>query len=74
MIVAVPIAEVIADGPVTKYFDSSTTLPGLKVAETPVGTYSDSSTTLPTPKVAATPVGAIVIEDPSPVVDSAKAS
>jgi hypothetical protein len=73
MIVAVPRAKV-APTPSGKYLDSSTTLPGLKVAETPVGTYSDSSTTLPTLKVPATPVGAIVIEDPSPVVDSAKAS
>jgi hypothetical protein len=73
MIVAVPSANVDST-PVTAYFDSSTTLPGLKVEETPVGTYSDSSTTLPTLKVPATPVGTIVIEDPSPVVDSAKAN
>ena len=64
----------VASTPVGKYLDSSTTLPGLKVAETPVGTYVDSSTTLPTLKVPATPVGTIVIEDPSPIVDSAKAS
>jgi hypothetical protein len=71
MIVAVPIADVIAT-PVGKYIDSNTTLPTLEVEETPVGKYIDSSTTLPTLKVAATPVGTIVIEDPSPVVDSAK--